>query len=89
MIGEDDIIVRRALGKTKTINYRDIIDVTVAEGILAKKFNCGSIFLILKQQAPGNVSMMGGGSAERLEDVPSPGQVYDLIVSRLGPFSGA
>jgi uncharacterized membrane protein YdbT with pleckstrin-like domain len=86
MIGEDDIMVKRVLGKSKTISYRDILDMSVSQGILAKKFKCGSVYLILRQ-GKGGVNLMGGGNAERLDDVPSPEYVYDLISSKLGPFS--
>jgi hypothetical protein len=42
--------------------------------------------MILKS-GEGSVKLMGGGRAERLEDIPSPQLVYDYIAARLGPFS--
>jgi hypothetical protein len=86
LIGEENIVIKRPLGKSRTIEYNKIIDMSVAQGILAKKFDCGSLFLIMKE-VRGGVNMMGGGNAERLEDIPKPNYIYDLISSRLGPFS--
>jgi hypothetical protein len=86
MIGEDNIMVKRVLGKSKTISYLDILDLSVSQGMLARKFKCGSVYLILKG-GKGGVNLMGGGSAERLDDVPNPNYIYDLIASRLGPYS--
>ncbi len=86
-LGEDNIQIKRKTGKSRTINYTDIYDISVSQGMLAKRFGCGSVYLILKT-GRGSVKMMGGGSAERLDDIPNPNYIVDLISSRLGPFSG-
>lgn len=86
LIGEDNVVIKRALGKERTISYRQIMDMSVAQGILARRFNCGSLFVILKE-GRGGVNMMGGGSAERMEDIPDPNYIYELISSRLGPYT--
>jgi membrane protein YdbS with pleckstrin-like domain len=85
-IGEDDIRIKRILGKSNVISYDRIVDMSVSQGFLAKKFDCGSLYLILKGGS-GGVNLMGGGKAERLEDIREPNKVYDLISSRLSPFS--
>ena len=84
-LGEESLSVKRILGKSNTISYRDIADMSVAQGILARRLKCGSLYLILKQ-GHGGAQLMGGGSAERLEDIPGPHHVYDLISSRMGPY---
>ena len=86
LISEENLIVRRPLGKAKTIGYDEIVDLSVAQGVLARRFDCGSLYLILKH-GRGGVNLMGGGIAERLEDIPHPNYIYDLISNRLGPFS--
>jgi uncharacterized membrane protein YdbT with pleckstrin-like domain len=86
LISEDNVVIKRALGKERTINYRQILDMSVAQGMLARRFNCGSLFMILKE-GRGGVNMMGGGVAERMEDIPDPNYIYELISSRLGPYS--
>lgn len=88
LIGQNNIMIKRALGKSKTISYQDILDMSVSQGILAKKFDCGSVYMILKK-GRGGVNLMGGGTAERLEDVAKPNYIYDIISSKLGPYSGS
>jgi uncharacterized membrane protein YdbT with pleckstrin-like domain len=85
-LGEDSIQIKRKIGKARSIDYTDIYDISISQGILAKRFDCGSVYVILKK-GRGSVTMMGGGTAERLEDVPNPNYIFDLISSRLGPFS--
>jgi hypothetical protein len=87
LIGDENIVVKRVLGKSRSISYRDIVDLSVSEGILARRFGCGSIYLILKE-GKGGVNIMGGGTAERLEDILEPNYIYDLISSKLGPYPG-
>lgn len=86
MIGEENIVIKRVFGKSNTVTYQNIYDMSVAQGMLAKRFKCGSVYMILKQGI-GGATLMGGGTAERLDDVPNPSYVYDLISSRLGVFS--
>jgi uncharacterized membrane protein YdbT with pleckstrin-like domain len=84
-IDDDGIHVKRMFQKPNLIKYNNILDVSVAQGMLAKKFNCGTVFVILKE-GKGSVRLMGGGMAEKLEDVRNPDQVMDLVSSKLGPF---
>ncbi len=44
-IAEDKIIIRSPL-KRKTVKYSEISDEFISSGFLAKRFNCGSIYLI-------------------------------------------
>ncbi len=85
MIGEDNIQIKRIFGKSNTVSYQDIYDISVAQGILARRFGCGSVYMILKR-GRGGVNLMGGGTAEKLEDVPDPNHVFELISSKLSPF---
>jgi hypothetical protein len=85
-LGEENVVIKRVIGKSNTVRYQDIVDMSVAQGLLAKRFKCGSVYLIL-QRGRGSANLMGGGVAERLDDVPNPSYVFDLISSRLGMFS--
>lgn len=87
-IGDEDIIVKRPFGRPNSFGYEDIYDISVAQGILAKRMNCGSVYMILKR-GRGGARIMGGGIAERFEDIPDPQYISDLISSKLGPFSGS
>jgi hypothetical protein len=84
--GEEGLEVRRLLRKPKCIRYHDVTDIVISQGTLAKRFNCGSVYLVLKRGG-GNVRLMAGGTAERLEDVPDPDGVFEVVSSRLSPFA--
>jgi membrane protein YdbS with pleckstrin-like domain len=84
-IGGDGITMKRTLRATKHLPYSEIGGVSVAQGILARRFRCGTVFLDLKGGG-GSVRSVGGGSAEALRDVKEPGRVADEIVARLSLF---
>jgi membrane protein YdbS with pleckstrin-like domain len=84
-IGDDGVHVKRLFHKPSVIRYDNILDISVAQGMLARRFNCGTVFLILKG-GPGSVRLMGGGVAEKLEDVKNPDGVMDAVSSKLSPF---
>jgi hypothetical protein len=84
--GEEGLEVRRLLRKPKYIWYSDVTDIVISQGTLAKRFNCGSVYLVLKR-GKGNARLMTGGTAERLEDVPDPDGVFEVVSSRLSPFA--
>ena len=85
-LGDESIDVKRVFRAPNTIMYQDIVDISVAQGVLARRFKCGTVFLVLKG-GRGSVRMLGGGIAEQLEDVPDPERVRDFITSKLSPFS--
>jgi len=84
-INDDGIHVKRMFQKANLIKFENIYDISVAQGMLAKRFNCGTVFLILKS-GRGSVRIMGGGFAEKLEDVRDPNGVMEAVSSRLSPF---
>ncbi|HYC12479.1 MAG TPA: PH domain-containing protein [Nitrososphaerales archaeon] len=84
-IFDEGLTVKRLFRGADSVRYQDILDISVSQGVLAKRFDCGTVFMILKA-GRGSVRLMGGGVAEQLEDIPSPNHVCDLISSRIGPF---
>ena len=98
-VGDDFLIVRRPVrfleplfgrrvGQTElTLSYNDIVDIAVSQGFLARRFHCGSVYMILKHGG-GSLRLMGGGTAERLQDIKNPNFVCKYMTDRLGPFSG-
>ncbi len=83
---EDKIEIKRLFGKSNTVAYRDILDISISQGILARRFKCGTVYLVLKQ-GRGSVKVMGGGTAEQLQDIPDPNHIFELVSDRLGPSS--
>lgn len=80
------IKVKRFLKRPSMVAYENILDISVSQGLLARRFHCGTVYFILKS-GEGSVKVMGGGIAERLEDVPDPDRVYERVSSRLGLFA--
>lgn len=86
-IDDDGITVRNPISRTsKRIEFSNISDLTISQGFLAKRFGCGSVFLILKR-GRGSYALMGGGYAEALRDIPNPQAIYELISNMLGANS--
>ncbi len=84
-IDDDGIHVKRLFQKPNLVRYSNIVDISVSQGTLAKRFNCGTVFIVLKQ-GRGSVRVLYGGSAEKLEDVRNPNEVMELVTSKLSPF---
>jgi len=84
-IDDGGIHIKRMFHRPNLISYDNIHDLTVSQGMLARRFNCGTVFIILNQ-GPGSVKIMGGGVAEKLEEVHNPNKVFEFVSSRLGPF---
>lgn len=85
-LGDSAILIKRFLRKPNEVSYRDIGDLSVAQGMLARRFNCGTVYMILKE-GKGSLRVMGGGVAEQLEDVHDPNRIFDFVSSKLGPFN--
>ncbi|MCL5068709.1 MAG: hypothetical protein M1368_10215 [Thaumarchaeota archaeon] len=77
---DEFIVIRRLFAKPRYVRYNDIVGTSISQGFLAKRMNCGSVFLMLRK-GRGNSRMLGGGSAERLEDIPEPQKVCDYFAS--------
>lgn len=83
-IDDEGITLRTPLRRTpKRVDFADIADITFSQGFLAKRFGCGTVFLVLKR-GRGSYAIIGGGYAEALRDIPNPQAVYQLISSILG-----
>ena len=71
-IGETYIVVHNLLS-TERIEYSEIEDEFLSQGLLARKFNCGSIYTVLK----------GGKGVEILKDIPEPEKIEEVIKQRI------
>lgn len=66
-IMEDKIVIKSPFGQ-KIIKYSEISDEFISSGFLAKRFNCGSIYLILNKN-----------TACIIKDVENPEKIEDEI----------
>ena len=85
-IGETGITIRRLRRKQEIIPYNNIQELSYAQGTLAKRFGCGSVYIALKKGKGTHTSNMGQGVFV-LKDVPGPLDVYNKISSMTSPFA--
>jgi len=85
-LADETIEIKRLFRSASSVRYRDIIDISVSQGMLARRFNCGTVFLILKGGG-GSIKLLGGGAGEALEEVPDPQRVCEIITAKISPFS--
>lgn len=83
IVGEEGVMIKALFRAPRVISYSDIADLSLSQGALAKRFNCGSVFILLKGHP--NLQLLTGSSAAVLRDVENPTRVFDMIASRLGP----
>jgi len=82
VLTEKNITLRSLLHGEKVINYSDITGLSISQGILAKRFGCGTIFIDVRTK-PGAYAVVGGGMAEALRDVKDPSEIFETISTRL------
>jgi len=87
-IGGEGISVRRPFRKDIDVPFDHIQGLSYAQGMLAKRFGCGSVYIELKQ-GRGTHRALGGGAVLALKDVPRPVDVYADISDMVGPFAPA
>ncbi|MDG6985246.1 MAG: PH domain-containing protein [Nitrososphaerota archaeon] len=85
-LGESGITIRRPLRKEEFIAYTNIQELSIAQGTLAKRFKCGSIYVALKKGKGTHTSSLGQGVFV-LKDVPNPAEVYAEISESTSPFA--
>jgi uncharacterized membrane protein YdbT with pleckstrin-like domain len=85
VLTEKSITMRSLLRAEKVINYSDISDLSVSQGVLARKFDCGTIFINVRAK-PAPYAALGGGMAEVLRDVKHPSEICETISSHLQLF---
>jgi len=84
IIGEEGVAINSAFAR-KSFSYENIADLYVSQGALARKFHCGTVYMIIKNH-PGNTSFRT--HVEALRDVTDPRKIYGEIESRLSQISG-
>jgi membrane protein YdbS with pleckstrin-like domain len=87
VLGTAGISVQALMRAEKFIPYSDIEGLTISQGILARRFHCGSIYLQLSGKRKGSYVSLMGGMAETLRDVKDPAIIYGRIASSMNPNS--
>jgi len=85
-IDGNGISVRRPFSRDFHVSYDNVQGLSYAQGVLAKRFGCGSVYIELKR-GRGTHIRLGGGAVIALRDVPRPVEIYNEISSMTGPFT--
>jgi len=86
VIGDKGLLISPFFRAEKTVLYSDIVGMTIAQGILARRFRCGTIFLQISEKR-GSYAFIGQGMGEALKDINNPIAIYDRITSAMSPYS--
>jgi Bacterial PH domain len=84
-IGEESIEAKRRFRSSVSVPYTNIGGLGYAQGMLAKRFKCGTVYLELKQ-GKGSHRSLGGVGVFPLRDVRNPVELMKDISDRLGPM---
>jgi Bacterial PH domain len=89
VVGSGGVTIHALLRAEKNIAFSEIEGITISQGILAKRFRCGSLYLQLSARRKGSYISLTGATAETLRDVKNPNEVYQRIASAMNPMFGA
>lgn len=87
-VQDEGITITRPFRKEFTVPFENIGGVGYSQGILAKRFNCGTVYIELKK-GKGSHRSLQGRSVVPMKDVPGPVEVYKDLGERLSPFGAA
>ena len=87
-VGDNGIRVRGPFGKDIEVAYENVQGLSYSQGMLAKRFGCGTVYIELKR-GKGTHRTLAGEPVLGLRDVPRPVEVYNAISSMIGPFASA
>jgi len=85
-IDANGILAKRPLSRDIKVPYENVQGLSYAQGVLAKRFGCGTVYIELKR-GKGTHRAWGGGAVVALRDVPRPLEVYNEISDMVGPFA--
>jgi hypothetical protein len=83
ILGQNGLEMRSLFRAPRSVSYSDIESLAISQGILAKRFNCGTVYLNLTHKG-GKIKVLGGGSAEAIRDVPNPKSLSEEIEGKIG-----
>ncbi|HKT22664.1 MAG TPA: hypothetical protein VJR06_08665 [Nitrososphaerales archaeon] len=86
IMDEEGIVIKRLLRNDISLSFTNVGQLSYAQGMLAKRLNCGSIFIELKK-GKGNYRSLSGIGVFLLKDIPRPIEVYREISNLIEPFA--
>jgi uncharacterized membrane protein YdbT with pleckstrin-like domain len=85
-LDESGIRIKRPFRKEIAVTYEGVSDISYAQGMLARRFRCGTVYVELKRGKGTHTASTGAG-LYILRDVPNPVNIYEELLSRVGPFT--
>ncbi|MDG6920161.1 MAG: PH domain-containing protein [Nitrososphaerota archaeon] len=87
-IGDTGISIKKRFGREQHVAYSNIQGFGYSQGMLARRFKCGSVFVELKQGKGSHRSPEGLGVVI-LKDVPDPIGLIKELEDLMGPYAAA
>jgi uncharacterized membrane protein YdbT with pleckstrin-like domain len=87
-IGDEGISIRKRLGREQFVAYSNMQGFGYSQGMLARRFKCGTVFVELKQGKGSHKSPEGLGVVI-LKDVPDPQGLIEELEDLMGPYAAA
>jgi uncharacterized membrane protein YdbT with pleckstrin-like domain len=84
-IDESGIRIRRPFRKEIGVTFENVGNMSYAQGMLARRFRCGTVYVELKKGKGTHTATTGQGLYV-LKDVPNPIDVYQELLDRVGLF---
>lgn len=85
---DQGIRYKRLLGAVRTLPYDNIADLGFSQGLLAKRFGCGTVYVELKS-GKGTFKSPEGRGVFIMKDVLDPRGVCKEIEDSMNPFAAA
>jgi PH (Pleckstrin Homology) domain-containing protein len=83
---ESGITIKRPFRADLRVPFENVRELSVSQGILAKRFECGTLYIELKKGKGSHTSSTGRG-VYVLKDIPHPQDVSREIADKVGPFA--
>lgn len=87
-IGDSGILVKRLYGGQISVAYDNIQGLGLSQGMLARRFGCGTVYIELKK-GRGTHRSPGGYGVVTLKDIHDPHGVYEGLEDRMSPFGAS
>jgi hypothetical protein len=87
-VGDSGVLVKRLYGGKIDVAYDNIQGLGVSQGMLAKRFGCGTVYVELKK-GKGTHRSPGGYGVVAMKDIPDPHRVYEELEDRMSPFGAS
>lgn len=85
-VDESGITIERPFRSNLRVPFENVRELSIAQGMLAKRFGCGTLYIELKKGKGSHTSSRGRG-VYALKDIPHPQDISREIADRVGPFA--